>query len=118
MSPGRPMLEPMKAKLTVPGRSLPARVFDQSSLGILLAHLDGLILEANDAFLFLVDRGRDEVVGHTIGELGFFSSMGEDRAKDLLRERGAIDGFDAHVLTQKMSTTIASSVRADQVTTG
>ena len=99
MSPGRPMLEPMKAKLSVPGRSLPARVFDQSSLGILLAHLDGLILEANDAFLFLVDRGRDEVVGHTIGELGFFSSMGEDRAKDLLRERGAIDGFDAHVLT-------------------
>ena len=99
MSPGRPMLEPMKAKLTVPGRSLPARVFDQSSLGILLAHLDGLILEANDAFLFLVDRGRDEVVGHTIGELGFFSSMGDDRAKDLLRERGAIDGFDAHVLT-------------------
>jgi len=99
VSPGRPMLEPMKAKLTVPGRSLPARVFDQSSLGILLAHLDGLILEANDAFLFLVDRGRDEVVGHTIGELGFFSSMGEDRAKDLLRERGAIDGFDAHVLT-------------------
>jgi len=93
------MLEPMKAKLTVPGRSLPARGFDQSSLGILLAHLDGLILEANDAFLFLVDRGRDEVVGHTIGELGFFSSMGEDRAKDLLRERGAIDGFDAHVLT-------------------
>src|SRR5436309_1184779 len=93
------MLEPMKAKLTVPGRSLPARVFDQSSLGILLAHLDGLILEANDAFLFLVDRGRDEVVGHTIGELGFFSSMGDDRAKDLLRERGAIDGFDAHVLT-------------------
>ena len=99
MSPGRPMLEPMKAKLSVPGRSLPARVFDQSSLGILLAHLDGLILEANDAFLFLVDRGRDEVVGHTIGELGFFSSMGEDRAKELLRERGAIDGFDAHVLT-------------------
>ncbi|TMK44771.1 MAG: PAS domain S-box protein [Actinobacteria bacterium] len=93
------MLEPMKAKLSVPGRSLPARVFDQSSLGILLAHLDGLILEANDAFLFLVDRGRDEVVGHTIGELGFFSSMGDDRAKDLLRERGAIDGFDAHVLT-------------------
>jgi len=99
VSPGRPMLEPMKAKLSVPGRSLPARVFDQSSLGILLAHLDGLILEANDAFLFLVDRGRDEVVGHTIGELGFFSSMGDDRAKDLLRERGAIDGFDAHVLT-------------------
>jgi PAS domain S-box-containing protein len=38
-------------------------------------------------------------VGHTIGELGFFSSMGDDRARVLLRERGAIDGFDAHVLT-------------------
>jgi len=100
VSPGRPMFEPMKPKLTESGtESLPARVFNHSSLGILLAHLDGLILDANDAFLFLVDRDRDEVVGHTIGELGFFSSMGDDRARDLLRERGAIDGFDAHVLT-------------------
>jgi PAS domain S-box-containing protein len=94
------MLEQMKPKLTEPGREdLPTHVFNHSSLGILLAHLDGMILEANDAFLFLVDRDRDEVVGHTIGELGFFSSMGDDRARDLLRERGAIDGFDAHVLT-------------------
>jgi PAS domain S-box-containing protein len=94
------MLEPMKPKLTAPGREgLAARVFHHSSLGILLANLDGLILEANDAFLFLVDRDRDEVVGHTIAELGFFATMGDDRAKDLLRERGAIDGFDAHVLT-------------------
>jgi PAS domain S-box-containing protein len=94
------MFEPMRPKLTEPRREdLPARVFNRSSLGILLAHLDGMILEANDTFLFLVDRHRDEVVGHTIGELGFFSSMGDDRARDLLRERGAIDGFDAHVLT-------------------
>jgi len=94
------MLEPMKPKLTAPGREdLAARVFHHSSLGILLANIDGLILEANDAFLFLVDRDRDEVVGHTIAELGFFATMGDDRAKDLLRERGAIDGFDAHVLT-------------------
>ena len=94
------MLEPMKPKLIMPGREgLPARVFHHSSLGILLARLDGLILEANDAFLFLVDRDRDEVVGHTIAELGFFATMGDERATDLLRERGAIDGFDAHVLT-------------------
>jgi PAS domain S-box-containing protein len=94
------MLDSMKAKLTEPAsQSLAARVFNRSSLGILLAHLDGMILDANDAFLFLVDRDRDEVVGHTIRELGFFSSMGDDRARDLLRERGAIDGFDAHVLT-------------------
>jgi PAS domain S-box-containing protein len=94
------MLEPMKPELTAPGREgLAARVFHHSSLGILLAHLDGPILEANDAFLFLVDRDRDEVVGHTIAELGFFATMGDERAKDLLRERGAIDGFDAHVLT-------------------
>jgi PAS domain S-box-containing protein len=94
------MLDPMKPELTEStSQSLAARVFNRSSLGILLAHLDGMILDANDAFLFLVDRDRDEVVGHTIGELGFFSSMGDDRARDLLRERGAIDGFDAHVLT-------------------
>jgi PAS domain S-box-containing protein len=94
------MLDPMKPELTESAsQSLAARVFNRSSLGILLAHLDGMILDANDAFLFLVDRDRDEVVGHTIRELGFFSSMGDDRARDLLRERGAIDGFDAHVLT-------------------
>jgi PAS domain S-box-containing protein len=90
----------MIPKLTEPeSEGLAARVFNRSSLGILLAHLDGMILDANDAFLFLVDRDREDVVGHTIGELGFFSSMGDDRARDLLRERGAIDGFDAHVLT-------------------
>jgi PAS domain S-box-containing protein len=94
------MLEPMIPKLTEPeSEGLAARVFNLSSLGILLAQLDGMILDANDAFLFLVDRDRDDVVGHTIKELGFFSSMGDDRARDLLRERGAIDGFDAHVLT-------------------
>jgi len=94
------MLEPMIPKLTESeSEGLAARVFNRSSLGILLAHLDGMILDANDAFLFLVDRDREDVVGHTIGELGFFSSMGDDRARDLLRERGAIDGFDAHVLT-------------------
>jgi hypothetical protein len=90
----------MIPKLTeAESEGLAARVFNRSSLGILLAQLDGTILDANDAFLFLVDRDREEVVGHTIGELGFFSSMGDDRARDLLRERGAIDGFDAHVLT-------------------
>jgi PAS domain S-box-containing protein len=94
------MLEPMIPKLTEhESEGLAARVFNRSSLGILLADLDGMILDANDAFLFLVDRNREDVVGHTIGELGFFSSMGDDRARDLLRERGAIDGFDAHVLT-------------------
>ena len=94
------MLEPMIPKLTEPeSEGLAARVFNLSSLGILLAQLDGMILDANDAFLFLVDRDRDDVVGHTTKELGFFSSMGDDRARDLLRERGAIDGFDAHVLT-------------------
>ncbi|HEY6678021.1 MAG TPA: PAS domain-containing protein [Actinomycetota bacterium] len=90
----------MIPKLTEPeSEGLAARVFNLSSLGILLAQLDGMILDANDAFLFLVDRDRDDVVGHTTKELGFFSSMGDDRARDLLRERGAIDGFDAHVLT-------------------
>jgi two-component system, sensor histidine kinase and response regulator len=94
------MFEPMKPKLTEPAsQSLAARVFDLSSLGILLAHLDGPILAANDAFLFLMGRDRDEVVGHTIEELGFFASMGGGRARELLRQRGAIDGFDAHVLT-------------------
>jgi PAS domain S-box-containing protein len=94
------MLEAMKSELTAPGREgLLARVFHHSAQGILLARLDGVVLEANDAFLFLVARDRDEVVGRTIAELGFFADLGDARATQLLRERGAIDGFDAHVLT-------------------
>ncbi|MFB3739257.1 MAG: PAS domain-containing protein, partial [Candidatus Velamenicoccus archaeovorus] len=74
------------------------RVFRASSQGILIARLDdGVVAEANDAFLYLIGRDHDEVVGASVWALGLFAGLGDERAARLLRDRGAIDGFDAHV---------------------
>jgi len=90
----------MESRLTAPGREdLLAQIFHHSSEGILLARLDGRIADANDAFLFLVGRDRDDVVGRTVADLGLFAELGDERARELLQERGTIDGLDAHVRT-------------------
>jgi PAS domain S-box-containing protein len=93
------MQRSMERALSAPEREdLLGRVFHGSSQGLLIAHLsDGSVLEANDAFLFLLGRDRDDVVGSTTSALGIFAELGDERAKSLLRERGAIDGFDARV---------------------
>jgi PAS domain S-box-containing protein len=89
----------MERGLSAPEREdLLGRVFHGSAQGLLIARLaDGAILEANDAFLFLLGRDRDEVVGSTTSALGLFARIDDDRARTLLSERGAIDGFDARV---------------------
>lgn len=89
----------MEARLTAPERGgLVDQVFRGSSQGTLIANLhDGLIAAANDAFLYLVGRDQDEVVGRSLWDLELFAELGDERARRLLRERGAIDGFDAHV---------------------
>jgi PAS domain S-box-containing protein len=94
------MQRSMERALSAPEREdLLGRVFHGSSQGILIARLsDGIVLEANDAFLFLLGRDRDEVVGTTTSELGIFAEMGDGRARTRLEERGAIDGFDARVM--------------------
>ncbi|MGH2529914.1 MAG: PAS domain S-box protein [Actinomycetota bacterium] len=97
----------MESRLTAPGREdLLAQIFHHSSQGILLARLDGRIAEANDAFLFLVGRDRDDVVGQTVTDLGLFAELGDERARELLHERGTIDGLDAHVRTPSGETRV------------
>jgi PAS domain S-box-containing protein len=93
------MHEAMDRRLTTPEREgLLEQVFNHSSQGILVASLEGRVLAANDAFLFLMGREQDEIVGKTTAELGLFASIGDRRAHALLRERGTLDA-DAHVLT-------------------
>jgi PAS domain S-box-containing protein len=89
----------MEPGVSAPEREdLLGRVFHGSSQGLLIARLaDGSILEANDAFLFLLGRDREAVVGSTTSALGIFGELGDDRARRTLDERGAIDGFDARV---------------------
>jgi PAS domain S-box-containing protein len=89
----------MERALSAPEREdLLGRAFHGSSQGLLIARLsDGIVLDANDALLFLLGRDRDDVVGAATSELGIFAEMGDVRARARLQERGAIDGFDARV---------------------
>jgi two-component system, sensor histidine kinase and response regulator len=93
------MVRSMERGLSAPEREdLLGRVFLGSTQGLLLARLaDGVILEANDAFLFLLGRDRDEVLSSTTSSLGIFGQVGDAQARTLLEQRGAIDGFDARV---------------------
>jgi PAS domain-containing protein len=76
------------------------QVFHTSTLGILVCSLeDETIVEANETFGYLVGRGVAELLGMRLSELGLFQTIGERRAREFLRTRGVIDGFDATIAT-------------------
>ena len=83
---------------TPPGEDVASRVLHESSQATAIFRLeDGTILEATDAFGSLLDRDAKELVGTTTTALGLFFEIGDEQALRLLRERGAIDEFDARV---------------------
>src|SRR5919201_1459265 len=89
----------MEQGVSAPDREdLLGRVFHGSSQGLLISRAeDGTIIEANDAFLFLIGRDRDDVIGTTTAELGIFEEIGDVRARALIADRGAIDAVNARV---------------------
>jgi len=62
---------------------------------------DGLILDISDSFTETIGYQREEVVGRTVLDIGLWSNQ-EDRRKfvDLLREKGEVRGFRAHITTK------------------
>jgi len=97
------MREAMESRLeaSAPHREgLLERVFHASTLGMAVCRLaDGAVVEANDAFCYLLGRDADELHGRTITDLGLLASFGEHRAFDQLRERGVLESFDARFST-------------------
>lgn len=91
----------MESRLSAPNReTLLERAFHGSTMGMAVTRLsDGSILEANDAFCYLLGSGVGDLLGTTTFELGLWSEMGPQRAQRLLEGRGVIDGFDTTVVT-------------------
>ncbi len=79
--------------------------FRLSPLGTVIARAaDGLILEVNEAFTRLTEYRREEVIGRTSLELGFYPSP-EDRVRlmQLLRATGRAEGIETTILTKSRS---------------
>jgi PAS domain-containing protein len=95
----------MESRLHAPHlEGLLERVFHGSTLGMAACRLsDGRILEANDAFCYLVGRGLGEVLTTTIFDLELFP---ERAAREMLQTRGVIEGSDASYTTPAGETRI------------
>jgi PAS domain S-box-containing protein len=69
-----------------------SKIFQSSPVAIALSTLEeGRYLDANDAFLKMVQGSRDDVIGHTALELGIWDGM-EHRAAEIakVKEHGAV----------------------------
>jgi diguanylate cyclase (GGDEF)-like protein/PAS domain S-box-containing protein len=71
-------------------------VFETSSDAVVISRMsDGVILEANQAFLDSAGYERNEVIGHTIAELGVWvHESDKQRFADALRENGKCRDFE------------------------
>jgi PAS domain S-box-containing protein len=79
-----------------------SRVFRSSPVGIVITTLDeGRYLDANDGFLSLIGRTRDEVVGHTTVELGVWRDVAERlRMVESLGTHGTVRDLDLEFKTK------------------
>ena len=94
----------MESRLHAPDlEGLLERVFHGSTLGMAVCRAaDGQIIEANDAFCYLVGRGMGDVLSTTVFDLELL----DGRARELLETRGVIEGFDASFTTPAGETRI------------
>lgn len=65
-----------------------AKAFRSQPAIVLLTTLDGAIVDANQAYLDLAGRGREEVLGKTVTELGLISAEERHRAVELIERNG------------------------------
>lgn len=92
-------------------------VFRTSPDPILVTTLpDGMIVEANDSFLSLLDLSREETIDHTAASLGLWSNL-EDRKHFLqaIEQSGRVHNYEASTLTRtgRKVTVLVSSERIE-----
>jgi PAS domain S-box-containing protein len=78
------------------GESRFSAVFETSPDAVVISRMsDGVVLEANQAFLDSAGYERNEVIGHTIAELGIWvNESDKQRFADALRENGKCRDFE------------------------
>jgi two-component system, sensor histidine kinase and response regulator len=104
---GRPVREPHASRPASPG--LFSRVFAATSEAIALVRpFDGTVVEANDAFVRLSGLEREEIVGASSFELGFWTDLG-DPADAALGEQKRLDGLAARLSSPRGSRTLTLS---------
>jgi diguanylate cyclase (GGDEF)-like protein/PAS domain S-box-containing protein len=83
-----------------------AKAFRSSPLAVVLTRLsDGKVLDVNEAAAELVGRTRQEMLGRTTPELGFWVDTADrERALEELRRTGTVRGFE-HVIRRKSGET-------------
>jgi PAS domain S-box-containing protein len=75
-----------------------SKVFHSSPVAIALSTIEeGRYLDANDAFLQMLQRSRDEVIGHTSLELGVWAEPERAAAVAKIKEQGAVHNLEMKV---------------------
>ena len=95
---GRTLGEPDAAP-SASTMGLLSRVFAATAEALAVVRLaDGVVLEANDAFLRLAALEREELIGSSSFDAGFWSDLGdEEEARAALRERSRLDDLAARI---------------------
>lgn len=96
-----------------------SRMFNASPIGITLSScFTGSILEANDAFLSLIDREREGVIGRCFSELTLWANPGdEERILAEFQQRGRIENREL-AIRGKSKETIHVLLSAERVEVG
>ena len=74
------------------------KAFLQNSIPITITTVkDGRFVEVSDAFLRLVERKRDEVIGHTSRETGFITEEQRTLFYNELGKHGHVENFESYL---------------------
>src|SRR6266566_3628485 len=74
------------------------KAFYANTLPLLITRLsDGMVLDTNEAFIHLVKRPRDEIIGRTTVELGFIHAARRAEIIDMLSKTGVVNDVELEV---------------------
>jgi PAS domain S-box-containing protein len=78
-----------------------SKAFLSSPAGLVISNLEnGKLIEANEAYLYMTEYKREEVIGRTTTELNLTSTAERNRLIERLREKGELRNFEMQLQTK------------------